>query len=228
MVPVLIQLGPITLYSFGAMMALAFLAAGAVLADGLESRGFDRAHASSIVWWAAIGGLVGSRLLAIANEWSRFVAEPLGYLITGAGFVWYGGLLGGMIAVTAYLRLHGVCRGSWSPTCSRPGSRSARRSAASAASSPATATGARVSTLPWAMAYPTRDLGWDKSRPAYASIRRRSTRASSTRYLRSAAAAHGAPPERWAPGSTFFAYLILTGSRASSSRRSASSRTSGP
>jgi len=59
MVPVLVQLGPLALYSFGAMLALAFLAAGYVTGNGLEARGLDRAHASSIVWWGAIGGVGG-------------------------------------------------------------------------------------------------------------------------------------------------------------------------
>src|SRR5215470_13218558 len=108
MVPVLLHVGPISLYSFGAMLALAFLAGGAILAEGLAMRGLDRGHATSIVWWAAIGGLVGSRLLAVVNEWSRFIADPLSYLFTGAGFVWYGGLVGGLVAVSIYLSSRGL------------------------------------------------------------------------------------------------------------------------
>src|SRR5690606_30840318 len=108
MVPVLVQIGPLALYSFGAMLALAFLAAGYVLGNLLEARGLDRGHASSIVWWAAIGGLVGSRVLAIINDWSGFVAAPLSSLLTGAGFVWYGGLVGGFVSVSAYIRMRGL------------------------------------------------------------------------------------------------------------------------
>src|SRR5690606_25905911 len=93
MVPVLFQVGPLALYSFGAMMALAFLVAGYVTANGLEARGLDRAHASSIVWWGAIGGIVGSRILAIVNDWGQFVASPMSSVLTGSGFVWYGGLV---------------------------------------------------------------------------------------------------------------------------------------
>ncbi|MFM7142448.1 MAG: prolipoprotein diacylglyceryl transferase family protein, partial [Alphaproteobacteria bacterium] len=57
MVPVLVELGPVKLYTFGAMLALAFLAAGAVMEQGLDRRGLDRSHVTSIVTWAAIGGI---------------------------------------------------------------------------------------------------------------------------------------------------------------------------
>ncbi|MBM4267323.1 MAG: redoxin domain-containing protein [Deltaproteobacteria bacterium] len=106
--PVLVQLGPIALYSFGAMLALGFLAAGVLVARGLEARGLDRGHASSIVWWAAVGGIVGSRVLSLANDWSAFLASPMSYLVTGAGFVWYGGLVGGTVGVTLYVLLRGL------------------------------------------------------------------------------------------------------------------------
>jgi phosphatidylglycerol:prolipoprotein diacylglycerol transferase len=108
MVPILVQLGPLTLYSFGAMMALAFVAAGQVVANGLEIRGLDRGHASSIVWWAAIGGIVGSRVLAILNDWRGFLEAPLHSILTGAGFVWYGGLVGGFVAVSSYIAMRGL------------------------------------------------------------------------------------------------------------------------
>jgi len=103
MVPVLLQFGPIALYSFGAMLALAFLAGGAIVGNQLEVRGLDRRHASSIVWWAAIGGIVGSRVLSLANDWAQFLESPLTFVVSGAGFVWYGGLIGGFLSVSLYI-----------------------------------------------------------------------------------------------------------------------------
>lgn len=100
MYPILFQFGPITIYSFGAFMALAALTAAWVVHAGLKRRGYNPDLASSVVFAAALGGLVGARLLFIVEEWNNFLAAPLSFIFTGAGFTWYGGLLGGTIAVS--------------------------------------------------------------------------------------------------------------------------------
>ncbi len=103
MVPVLFTLGPVTIYTFGAMMALGFLISGYVVAVELERKQLDPEHAWSIVLWAAIGGIAGSRLLTILSDWETFLSHPFSSLLSGSGFVWYGGLIGGFLSVTAFL-----------------------------------------------------------------------------------------------------------------------------
>ena len=100
MYPILFKFGPITLYSFGAFMALAALSAAWVVHAELKRLGKNPELASTIVFAAALGGLVGARLLFIIEEWSNFLAAPLSFIFTGAGFTWYGGFLGGIIAVS--------------------------------------------------------------------------------------------------------------------------------
>ena len=46
----------------------------------------------------------GARLLFIVEEWQGFLAAPMNYILTGAGFTWYGGLFGGVAAVSWVLR----------------------------------------------------------------------------------------------------------------------------
>ena len=87
MYPVIFQLGPITIYSYGVMMALGFIAAGWVLGLELQRRGKDPNLASTFVLWAAVGGLLGARLLHIAEQWQAFLNDPLSLVLTGAGFV---------------------------------------------------------------------------------------------------------------------------------------------
>lgn len=98
MYPILFQFGPITVYSFGAMMALAALSAGWIVSIELKRQGYNSELASTLVFAAAIGGLIGARILFIAEEWQGFLAEPLRYIFTGAGFTWYGGFFGGAAA----------------------------------------------------------------------------------------------------------------------------------
>lgn len=108
MFPVIFQLGPLTIYSFGAFMALAALAAAWVVKREFARCKYDPDLASTLVFAAAIGGLVGARLLYIVEEWQGFVAAPLNYILTGAGFTWYGGFFGGVAAVSWLLRKNNI------------------------------------------------------------------------------------------------------------------------
>ncbi len=100
MYPILFHFGPITIYSFGALMALAALCSAWVVHSELKRRGYNPELASTMIFAAVIGGLVGARLLFIIEEWSNFLRSPWSYIFTGAGFTWYGGFLGGVLAVT--------------------------------------------------------------------------------------------------------------------------------
>ncbi len=104
--PVLLNLGPVTIYSYGVMMALSFVAAGWVISKELERQGRDPDLASTLVLWAAIGGLLGARVLFILDAWQTFVADPWSLIFTGAGFIWYGGLIGGVIGATLCIRYY--------------------------------------------------------------------------------------------------------------------------
>jgi phosphatidylglycerol:prolipoprotein diacylglycerol transferase len=100
MYPILFHFGPITIYSFGALMALAALCAASVVHSELKRRGYNPELASTMIFAAVIGGLIGARLLFIIEEWSDFLRSPWSYIFTGAGFTWYGGFLGGVLAVS--------------------------------------------------------------------------------------------------------------------------------
>jgi phosphatidylglycerol:prolipoprotein diacylglycerol transferase len=104
MYPILFHFGPITIYSFGALMALAALCAVWVVHAELKRRGYNPEIASTMVFAAAIGGLLGARLLFIIEDWSSFVRSPWDFIFTGAGFTWYGGFLGGVLAVSWVVR----------------------------------------------------------------------------------------------------------------------------
>lgn len=108
MYPILFHFGPITIYSFGVFMALAALSAAWVVHAELKRRGFDPELASTIVFAAAIGGLIGARILFIVEEWQNFLVTPLKYIFTGAGFTWYGGFFGGVAAVSWVVKKHKI------------------------------------------------------------------------------------------------------------------------
>ena len=159
MYPILFQIGPFTIYSLGLLWALGALCAGWVVRLELKRYRFNPDLASSLVAAAAIGGLIGARLLLILEEWTSFIRSPWDFVFSGAGFSWYGGLIGGALAVTWVVRRHGI-----------PWLKAADMSAPAAALGygigrigcflAGDATWGKVTDVPWAMAFPNAVFGW--------------------------------------------------------------------
>jgi phosphatidylglycerol---prolipoprotein diacylglyceryl transferase len=94
-----IEIGPITLQTFGLMFALSFLAAGALVAKRLSEIGKPVDWAYEVGFAALIGGVVGSRVYFIVQNYDSVEDDLLGNLFSGSGLVWYGGLIGGALGV---------------------------------------------------------------------------------------------------------------------------------
>ncbi len=103
-----IDLFGLPLKTFGLMFALGFLASGAVLSRRLKEQGKPLDWAYEIVFAALAGGLVGSRLAWILQNWDEASDDLLGAVFSGSGLVWYGGAIGGAIAVCLWARYRGM------------------------------------------------------------------------------------------------------------------------
>jgi phosphatidylglycerol:prolipoprotein diacylglycerol transferase len=94
-----IELGPVTLQTFGLCFALAFIGAGALVWKRLEELGKPPDWAYELGFAALIGGLVGSRLDFVLQNYDEVSDDLLGNIFSGSGLVWFGGLVGGAIGV---------------------------------------------------------------------------------------------------------------------------------
>jgi phosphatidylglycerol:prolipoprotein diacylglycerol transferase len=94
-----IDLGPITLQTFGLMMGLGFVVAGLAASRFLKELGKPVDWAYEMVFAALVGGIVGARLWWVVENWSEAKDDVLSSLFSGAGLVWYGGAIGGALAV---------------------------------------------------------------------------------------------------------------------------------
>ena len=94
-----IDIGPLTLQTFGICFALAFIGAGAVVWRRLEELGKPPDWAYEMGFAALIGGLVGSRLDFVIQNYDDVKDDLFGNIFSGAGLVWFGGLIGGAIGV---------------------------------------------------------------------------------------------------------------------------------
>jgi len=97
-----IEIGPLTLQTFGLMFAFAFIAAGAVIWRRLDELGRPPDWAYEMGFSALIGGIVGSRIYFIVQNYSQVKDDLVGNLFSGAGLVWYGGVIGGALAVIVW------------------------------------------------------------------------------------------------------------------------------
>ncbi|MEA2347628.1 MAG: phosphatidylglycerol---prolipoprotein diacylglyceryl transferase [Thermoleophilaceae bacterium] len=99
-----LHLGPLTLQTFGICFAFGFLAAGAVLSRRLRELGRPADWAYEMIFAGLLGGLIGSRLDYIIQNWEQASPDLLGSLLSGSGLVWFGGLVGGAVGVLLWAR----------------------------------------------------------------------------------------------------------------------------
>ncbi len=93
-----IEIGPVTLQTFGIMFALAFIVAGLLLRKRFKEIGKPQDWAFEIVLVALVGGLIGARINFLAEHWSTVQDDLFGNIFSGSGLTWYGGLIGGVVA----------------------------------------------------------------------------------------------------------------------------------
>jgi phosphatidylglycerol---prolipoprotein diacylglyceryl transferase len=98
-----LDIGPVTLHTFGLMFALAFLAAGALVGRRLKELGKPIDWAYEMVFAALVGGVIGARVYYILQN-NAFDSDEL---LTGSGLVWYGGAIGGAAAVLGWAWFRG-------------------------------------------------------------------------------------------------------------------------
>lgn len=108
------------LKTFGVMFALAFLASGALLARRLHEQGRSPDWAYEMIFAALIGGLVGSRLYYLVQHWDKTRHDLLGNVFSGSGLVWYGGAIGGALAVIIWAWRRGMFGVALLDLCAAP------------------------------------------------------------------------------------------------------------
>jgi phosphatidylglycerol:prolipoprotein diacylglycerol transferase len=91
--PFIIRLGPLEITGYGLMLMVAFLMGGWLIARQLRENGLKEDYAADIVAAAVIGGIIGAKLWYVA-----LTGDP-GALFSRGGLVWYGGFIGGAVAV---------------------------------------------------------------------------------------------------------------------------------
>lgn len=109
MYPIICRVGPVTIYSYGLMLALAFIFAGIVAYLELKRRGLDQEIVYDLVILAAVGGIIGGRIFYVIGHWEDYREDWLQiFSLPSGGLIFYGGVLGGALAVLIYVKRRGL------------------------------------------------------------------------------------------------------------------------
>ncbi len=111
MYPDLFKIGPVTVHSYGLMLGIAFLIGSTLFSKELKRMKLDENYAVAITFIAIIGGLVGSKLFYIIEEWNFGKGNNLfsyfkpDILFSPSGLTFYGGLILAFVMIYIYCRV---------------------------------------------------------------------------------------------------------------------------
>ncbi len=98
-----IHIGPITLGSYGLMVACGLICAFFILRADFARRGVS-ADAEAIIGITGLAGLAGSRLYHLLETPAEFFVDPWPQLFSTMGFAFVGAIIGGFIALLMLAR----------------------------------------------------------------------------------------------------------------------------
>ena len=197
-----LDLGPITLQTFGISFAVAFLMAGGLVARRLREIGEDPDWSYELIFAALIGGLVGGRIDYLIQNWSDVSDDLLGSIFSGSGLVWLGGVIGGTVGVVLWAWWRGFLRLGLLDLCA-PGLALGYAIGRVGCQLSGDGDYGVESDLPWAMAYPEGTVATTEEvhpTPVYETIA-----------MGLAAFVLWRLRDRFRPGILFAIYLVISG-----------------
>ena len=111
MIPFL-HLGPLTIPTYGLMVATAMVFAYFVLRADLARRGLAKGSESNLaelfIAVPCVAGIIGARLYHVLESPRELLADPWGQLFSRYGLAWFGGLIAGAAAWIILSRRHRI------------------------------------------------------------------------------------------------------------------------
>jgi phosphatidylglycerol:prolipoprotein diacylglycerol transferase len=107
MFPKLFDLGPLTVYSYGVLLAAAYLGGLQLALVRAKRRGLDPARVMDLGIYIIVSALVGAKLLLVIVDAEHFLREPADLLsLARSGGVFYGALILAVLVGLWYVRKH--------------------------------------------------------------------------------------------------------------------------
>ena len=107
--PILFEAGSLTIYSYGVLLAAAYLLGLQFALMRARSRGLHAQRVMDLGIWIIISALVGAKLLLLVVDFDQFTSNPRDLLsLARSGGVFYGGLIAAVIVALIYLRRYNL------------------------------------------------------------------------------------------------------------------------
>jgi phosphatidylglycerol---prolipoprotein diacylglyceryl transferase len=104
MYPEIIKIGPLTIYSYGLMLGIAFLVGSYLLTLELKRKKLDPNVGSTITVMAVLLGIIGAKAVHLIENWNDFVRYPIQMMFSAGGLTFYGGLILATVVIILYLK----------------------------------------------------------------------------------------------------------------------------
>jgi phosphatidylglycerol:prolipoprotein diacylglycerol transferase len=109
MYPRLLELGPVTVYSYGLLLASAYLLGLWYAWRRATARGLDQNRVLDLGIYIIIAALLGAKLLMLVTDYRTFRVDPASLLtLLRSGGVFYGGLITAVLVALWYIRRTGL------------------------------------------------------------------------------------------------------------------------
>jgi len=109
MYPRLFELGPITVYTYGVLLAAAYLFGLKLAMVRAKARGLDANRVLDLGIYIIISALIGAKLLLLITDFETFAEHPRELLtLARSGGVFYGGLILAVSVALIYIRRIGL------------------------------------------------------------------------------------------------------------------------
>src|SRR6478752_6270942 len=107
--PILFDLGPATIYTYGVLLASAYLLGLKLAMVRAQARGLDQARVLDLGIYIIISALVGAKLLLVVTDFRTFVSDPYELsTLARSGGVSDGGLILAVSVALWYIRKIGL------------------------------------------------------------------------------------------------------------------------
>ena len=107
MYPELFSIGPITVYSYGVLLAASYLLGLRLAMSRGKSRGLDSNRVLDLGIYIIIAALVGAKLLLLIVDFDQYSKQPADILsLLRSGGVFYGGLILAVVVAFRYIATH--------------------------------------------------------------------------------------------------------------------------
>ncbi|MBY0087253.1 prolipoprotein diacylglyceryl transferase [Brevibacillus sp. M2.1A] len=107
--PIAIAIGPLKIHWYGIIMGLAFFLGTYLARYNSKRSGIDPDHVLNMVVLIIPAAIVCARLYYVTFEWQQYKDNPLDiFAVWQGGLAIHGGLIGGVLAGTWYIRKHNL------------------------------------------------------------------------------------------------------------------------